>query len=417
MNAPASANADRIAQLYDPAYVRRVDGDGGAPVQVCIDERMLGDARGGVSTYARVLAQCLERAGAVPATLGDAPVSGRPRRVRLERWISAIDGRARTAEATKGDAGADRWHANDIFREAQVFFNIHGRLLPIAFERPPAVMHWTYPVPLYVRGASNLYTIHDLIPLTDPALTPISPARHARLLRQVTEHAAGIVTVSETMRTLIARRLGIADERVVNTYQAVDAPLQADPPLPAPLRSGRYLLFFGTVEPRKNIERLLDAYRASGVDLPLVIAGPEAAGHRALEARLSAEPGVVRLGWRPRDQLIGLIRRSRATMFPSLAEGFGLPIAEAMTLGCPVLTSASGATAEIAGNAGLLIDPHDTNAIAAAIARLATDDALCANLRAAGFARGRMFALDTYADRLRALYADTRRTSLTRGGT
>jgi len=92
-------------------------------------------------------------------------------------------------------------------------------------------------------------------------------------------------------------------------------------------------------------------------------------------------------------------------LFPSLAEGFGLPIAEAMALGCPVLTSDRGAAAEVAAGAALLVDPLDVGAIAQAIATLDRDDALCARLRTAGFARGRQFTPGVYARRLRALYA------------
>ena len=398
------ANSERLRQLYDPNFVRRVETlNDGAPVQVCLESRMLHDTSGtGVATYARVLATCLAEAGAVPLILGD----GRSR-ARMARWAAATrtSPRAAVAHPSRHECAPAEWIARDVFREAQVFFNLHGRSLPIAFDRPPDVMHWTYPAPLYVVGAKNLYTIHDLIPLTNPELTPIPRARHAAVLGEIARHAHRIVTVSEAVRMLVIHHLGVAEAGVVNTLQAIEAPLQADPPLPDGVRPGRYFFFCGRVERRKNLVRIARAIIAGKSSLPLVIVGPEVDGEQPLEAELRAFAHVVRLPWVPRPTLIGLMRRARALLFPSLAEGFGLPIAEAMTLGCPVLTSNRGAAAEIAGHAALLVDPLDESAMAEAIAKLDRDDALCARLRAAGFDRGRQFTPAVYARRLRALYA------------
>jgi glycosyltransferase involved in cell wall biosynthesis len=293
-----------------------------------------------------------------------------------------------------------------VFREAQVFFNVHGRLMPVVCAQPPQVMHWTYPVPLYVQGARNLYTIHDLIPLSDPALTSIAPGRHRRLLRQIADRAHRLVAVSETMRRAIIAELGCDPAAVVNTYQAAITPLQRDPALPAGLKPGGFFIVCGTVEPRKNIAALIAAHAEAATSLPLVVVGPSAAGAEAVEAAIRVAPHVIRLPWQPRPVLLGLIRRARALLFPTLAEGFGLPIIEAMSLGAPVMTSFRGAPAEVAGSAALLIDPEHRSAMAAAIADLATNDALCAQLRASGFERARMFAPAAYQRRLRALYAD-----------
>lgn len=406
--AAPSANAERLAQLYDPAYVRRVETlNGGMPVQVCLETRMLQDGAGtGVATYARVLSRCLGPAGAVPILLDDGQGE---RRGRARRWLAAA--RRSEREASVAMPGEDdnpaQWALADVFRESQVFFNIHRELLPVTFSRPPEVMHWTYPVPIYLVGAKNLYTVHDLIPLTDPALTPIPEARHRRILQAIAARAHGFVTVSETVRAQLVEHLALPPDRVFNTYQAVETPLQVDPPLPPMLRSGRYFLFCGRVEARKNLERLARAHAASGTGLPLVIVGPEVAGSEALERVLAAHETVIRLPWLPRAELLGLMRRARALLFPSLAEGFGLPIVEAMTLGCPVLTSDRGAPAEVAGDAALLVEPEDEAAIGEAIRRLSSDDRLCVRLRSAGFARGRFFSADAYSRRLRALYDRT----------
>jgi glycosyltransferase involved in cell wall biosynthesis len=402
----ALPNIERLKALYDPDYVHRVETADGAPVQVCLDSRQLyGNEGTGVATYARMLAKCLPDAGAAALLLDDG--AGQADRTGIARWLSAARGGSRLATAL-GDpspGAATPWVVRDVFREAQVFYNLHGRSLPIEMDHPPQVMHWTYPVPLHVVGAKNLYSVHDLIPILHPALTRIARTRHAGILRQIVRHAHGIVTVSETVRQEIMAYLQVAPAFVHNTYQGVDAPLQADPRLPDGLRAGRYFFFCGRIEPRKNLERLARAHRASGVTMPLVVVGPAVAGEERLETVLRAQPGVVRLAWAPRADLLAMMRHARALLFPSLAEGFGLPVAEAMTLGCPVLTSDRGALAEVAGGAALLVDPEDEAALAKAIAGLEHDDWLCTRLREAGFARGNMFAQGNYARRLRALYA------------
>lgn len=400
---------ERLRQLYDPNYVRRVDTLGDAPVQVCLETRMLGAGPGtGVATYARTLAACLPAAGASLLLLSDRADDAAQHPTRLGRWLAAARPGARIAAAQhRGDEEMPmEWAASDLFREAHVFFNLHRRLLPVEFTRPPQVMHWTYPLPLYVRGARNLYTLHDLIPLTHPELTSISPVRHAAVLGEIARHAHRLVTVSEAVRRQVIERFGLNEEGVVNTWQAVDAPLQMDPPLPAGLRSGRYFLFCGRVEARKNLDRLAAAHTASGTSLPLVIVGPEVPGEARLEAHLRSYPAVIRVPWVPRPELLGMLRRARALLFPSLAEGFGLPIVEAMALGCPVLVSDIETAVEVAGDAALLVDPREAGEIEVGIRRLDGDDVLCAQLRADGFARSRMFTQELYARRLGALYAD-----------
>jgi len=319
-----------------------------------------------------------------------------------------------------------------VFRLAQVHFDLHGRLLGVRSRQVPGLMHWTYPLPAVFKGAANVYTVHDLIPLRKPTLTDIDSARFARIIRQVVRQADHIVTVSETSRRDIRTLLGVPAAQVTNTYQPVGLPdgLRQAPP---PARRGHFL-FCGTIEPRKNLGRLIAAHHASGAEAPLILVGPDgwraqeelAAGGvevRTLEALAEASPGgasprggtspggvagrggVWRASWLPRAALLDLLRGARALLFPSLAEGFGLPIAEAMTLGVPVLTALGGATGEIAGEAAMLVDPLDTAAMADAIAALDRDAALCQRLAAAGLQRAALFSADACLGRLAAVYA------------
>lgn len=298
------------------------------------------------------------------------------------------------------------WLVPDLYRLAQRRFTAAGTLTRITLRDPPAIVHWSHPLPIHVAGAANLYTVHDLIPLIDPGLTGIRPARQRRLLDRLAAVATQFVTVSESTATDLRALLPYARDRVSCCYQAVDP----GPPgvLPPGLVPGAYLLAIGRVESRKNIEALLHAHRRAGTGLPLVIAGPDGhwrdAGERRRVEALIAAPDVIRLGWQHDATVAALIGHARALLMPSLAEGFGLPVVEAMALGVPPLASANGAASEIAGDGALLVDPHDRASLANAIGRIANDAELRGTLVAAGHRRAADFAPECFAARLAALY-------------
>ncbi len=284
---------------------------------------------------------------------------------------------------------------------------MYGRLLSVDPPFAGGIMHWTYPVPLRMEGWINVYTIHDVIPLLRPDLTPIAQRRHRRLLGRIVAAADRIATVSEASRDEIVAALGCPPGLVQNTGQSVDAPAGGEPAqLPRGLVPGGYLLVCGSVEPRKNVARILDAYRQSGVAMPLVLAGPDGWNAAEIIAQIAATPNALRLGWQTRETIDALIGNARALLMPSLAEGFGLPVIQAMARAVPVVTSGAGALAETAGGAALLVDPLDTAELAAAIRGVSMDDALCARLAAAGRRRAEAFTPDRIAPRLERLYAE-----------
>ena len=369
--------------------------------RIAIDARMFGDGGTGVSTYARSLLAALPLVGRMPAVVRDeGPADAFARRRRFFRALSPWGRRLRSQAS---DDAHEAFVGADIFRVAQVHFNLYGRLLPLRVAGPPGIMHWTYPVPLRIVGWRNVYTVHDAIPFDQPALTPIDERRHLRLLRAITAEAAALVTVSQDARRAIIAATGCAPAFITDCAQPVIVP-EAPLPVPDGLVPGRYLLFCGSIEPRKNLDRLIAAHRASGTNLPLLLIGPD--GWRASEILAAIRPGdtVRRLPYQGREALLGLIAHARALLFPSLAEGFGLPVVEAMALGTAVLTSQGGALAETAGGAALTVDPLDVTAMAAAIARLADDDILLADLVTRGRIRAADFTLDRFARRLAAFY-------------
>ncbi|MHB8619731.1 MAG: glycosyltransferase family 4 protein, partial [Chloroflexota bacterium] len=164
-----------------------------------------------------------------------------------------------------------------------------------------------------------------------------------------------------------------------------------------------FILTVGTLEPRKNLARLLDAF--SSLDLPhhLVAAGARGWLYEDLEARLR-RAGVVVLDRVSDDQLVALYNLADLFVYPSLYEGFGLPPLEAMSCGTPVAASNRSSLPEVVGQAGLLFDPEDTAAIATALARLVGDHALRAELAEAGRLQAARFSWPDSAGRLKAVY-------------
>ncbi len=375
---------------------------GFCPNMVCVDGRNMALTCGtGVHVYAKTMAALLPNLGRQAAILLDrmgagSAASSRPR--RYARAASPFAVAAKTCQPPTPFTAA--WVAPDIFRVAQVHFDIFGRLLRLRGTNRPMVMHWTYPLPLIFEGVANIYTVHDLIPLTHPHLTDIEPARFKRIISRIVSRAAHIVTVSETSRRDIIRLLGVPCDRVTNTYQPVAVD---DSPNDSPPERQGHFLFCGTIEARKNVGRLIAAYRASGAQAPLILVGPRgfradaelAAGGGAISPfeAMPATPGhgVWHSRWLPRPAFLDLLRGARGLLFPSLAEGFGLPIAEAMAYGVPVLTSAGGATAEIADGCAMLVNPLDVAGMARMIGVLDSDEGARAQLAQSGLRRARRF--------------------------
>jgi glycosyltransferase involved in cell wall biosynthesis len=171
-----------------------------------------------------------------------------------------------------------------------------------------------------------------------------------------------------------------------------------------------YVLAVASLEPRKNFGRLLDAWnalgRATGAHQLVVVAAEgwrQGRVRRRLE-RMTGDGSVVKIGHVSDTVLAALYRRANAFVFPSLAEGFGLPVAEAMACGAPVVTSKASSIPEVAGDAALFVDPEETDEIAAAIERMLGDGSLRRRLRDRGLERARLFSREVLVPRLFEVY-------------
>ena len=148
----------------------------------------------------------------------------------------------------------------------------------IQINPKPDLVHWTYPLPLRVRGVPNIYTLHDLVPLRLPYTTLDNKRRYFKLVAKVVKKADHIVTVSETSKRDIMNLLGVRAERITNTYQAVNIPAKYRDKRPEivqrevegtfGLEYKNYFLFWGSIEPKKNIGRIIEGYLASGSKPP-----------------------------------------------------------------------------------------------------------------------------------------------------
>ncbi len=307
------------------------------------------------------------------------------------------------------------YNSANIYRLAQCYFLIFGRLLPIKLHPTPDIMHWTCPIPARVIGAKNYYTIHDLIPLRLPYTTKDNKKFFYDMMCRIVKSADKLITVSEYSRQDIINYLSVSPETVVNTYQNVPMPLSAVMDQQAFLENQlrgqfglvpkTYFLFVGAIEPKKNVVRLLEGFLSANIEQKLVVAGPlawQSDKERVLLKQYTHK--VVYLNYVSSYALHALMLHARALVFPSLYEGFGLPVIEAMSMGLPVITSNITSLPEIADDAAYLVNPYEVSEIAAAISCLANDDALCAELSEKGKKRAQCFSDEVYAQRLQHVY-------------
>jgi glycosyltransferase involved in cell wall biosynthesis len=267
----------------------------------------------------------------------------------------------------------------------------------------------------------SVVTIHDCIHLRFPQYLPsrLGYAYARAQMWSATHRAARVITVSEASKRDILRYFRVAESRIDVIYNAIDERFWQEPDndeidrvrqryqLNAP-----FVLYAGNIKPHKNLERLIEAFhilRQSPAfkDVQLLIIGDEISKYATLRRavhRHKLHKFVRFFGFVPDRTLAALYRLADVFVFPSLYEGFGLPPLEAMASGTPVVTSNVSSLPEVVGDAAIMIDPYEPAAIADAIERVLTDDALRADLRRRGLARAREFSWERSISRVREIY-------------
>jgi glycosyltransferase involved in cell wall biosynthesis len=261
-------------------------------------------------------------------------------------------------------------------------------------------------------------TVHDLAILHVPDTLSFK-VRWSLLpfLGHTVERAEAVIAVSDATARELAHAWPVAAGRIVTIHNGVDPefrPAAAEAIAATRERLGApggYVLYAGTLEPRKNLDLLLEAWASlhaerAGALPPLLLAGPYGWKSRGLERQIAAlEPlGVRRLGRLERADLVAAVQAARLFVYPSFYEGFGLPAAEAMACGVPVIVADRSSLPEVVGDAGLLIDPEDPHDLAAALGRLLSEPDLAAELGRRGVERAALYSWPRGAARLADLF-------------
>lgn len=268
----------------------------------------------------------------------------------------------------------------------------------------------------YFRRIKSVFTLHDLIFLFHPEthkslnrwfLTLMMP----RFLRA----ADAVIAVSECTKRDAIRFYRIPEEKITVIYEGVNPRFRpASPETIAAVRARyglpeRFILYVGTIEPRKNLTTLLEAFHhlLATYDLRLVIVGKKGWLYERFFRRLrelGLENRVLFTGYVPDEDLPAIYSAADLFVFPSLYEGFGLPVLEAMACGTPVICSNTSSLPEVAGDAALLVDPTDARALTGAMEQVLTNERLWATLRAKGMERARGFTWEKAAYRTWEVY-------------
>jgi glycosyltransferase involved in cell wall biosynthesis len=358
---------------------------------IILDTRTATDHFPGIGRYAVNLASALQRvAPDLDLTLLRDP-SAATQRLALPD-LPTLDC------ATSPFALAQQWRVRSILRQAHA-----------------ALYHSSYYLMPYLPGVPTVFTCHDLIPLIFQQYFSVAQRLIYRFTHQLALNTARLtIAVSRSTKNDLQRFFRIDPDRVVVVHEGVDAHFrptsraEIDRARQAYALPDRYVLYFGSNKPHKNIPRLVEAFATSGIrDEVLVIAGhwdgryPEA--KQAVE-RLGLQDTVRFIGPVQDADLPALYGGAELFVFPSEYEGFGLPVLEAMACGVPVVCSNRSSLPEVADDAALLCDPHDVEALARTIAQAATDREMRADLRQRGLARAAQFSWERAAAQTRDVY-------------
>jgi glycosyltransferase involved in cell wall biosynthesis len=274
-------------------------------------------------------------------------------------------------------------------------------------ERPDVLFVPAHVVPL-IHPRRCVVTIHDLGYLAFPQ----AHTRRRRLELDLTTRwsirvAQQVIAISGATRDALVQHYGADPAKISVVYHGLSSSFQpASTEAIAEVRARyglgeRYFVYVGTLQPRKNLERLIEAFAQLNDDsVQLVIAGKQGWLSEAIQQKAQAQGAggrVLLIGYVPDQELPALLSGALAFTFPSLYEGFGLPVLEAMACGTPVLTSTTSSLPEVAGAAALLVDPMDTMAISAALKRLSSEPELRRQLREQGIARAAQFSWERCA--------------------
>jgi glycosyltransferase involved in cell wall biosynthesis len=278
---------------------------------------------------------------------------------------------------------------------------------------PLDLIHSPHPLMIPGKRARRVVTIHDLFFLKQPDMTDAEIRRdYVPLVREHAQRADGVICVSEYTASEARLLLEVPTQRIAVIPNGVDPVYRMPPPpeaIEAVLNRRRIprgaILYVGTDERRKNLVNLAMAYmglaRRRRSTPPLVLVGP---GREWVHGGSIYGPQILATGYLETTEIRALMATSSLLVLPSLEEGFGLPVAEAMAAGLPVVCSRGSALEEVAGGAATLVDPLNTKSIADGIERVLDDPALAEQQRRKGLEQSLQFDWDSTAARTLEFY-------------
>jgi len=280
-------------------------------------------------------------------------------------------------------------------RRAALFHGLNQRLPEIAFPK-------------------RVVTFHDLFVMTAEYSTSDFRRRFSEQAREASDRADHIIAVSQYTANHVAELLGYPAEKITVVPHGVDVPAPATEQERVRIRrrlgiEGPFLLSVGSIQARKNTERLVQAFERLDSDTVLVLAGGEGFGAEDALARVASGPAkhrIRRLGYVDDETRRLLYQSATALVFPSLDEGFGIPALEAMAAGLPVVASNRSALPEACGDAALLVDPLSVEEIHVAMKRVQTDASLRTDLARRGRTRAAAFTWKAAAEKTWSVYQE-----------
>ncbi len=310
------------------------------------------------------------------------------------------------------------YNLSNIFRASQAFSSIFGKSLPFSYPNELKnldIFHTTMPIPLKKNIKSKkVVSLHDLIPLKIPKSISVNIKLYKRIINASLKDADIIFSSSVQTKKDAIQLLGIKEEKIHVTYMTSVIPDKfkklSDKEIQDvlklfDLKFQKYFLFYGAIEPKKNVLRLMKAFKKAITDCKLVIVGKNGSYHSKeseLFDQLNKEKykHILRIPYLEIKYLISLIKASKAVIFPSLYEGFGLPVLEAMQLGTPVITSNRGSLSEIGGEAVHFVDPYSISDISNAIEKFSIEKEYLEKLRLKGLIQAKKFSQIEFNKRL-----------------
>ena len=314
--------------------------------------------------------------------------------------------------------GGKKYHyienISDVYNVANRWFALTHKITSLKLHKKPDIFHLTTPWPIKVKGVKTVVTIHDLIPLKIPFTTLDLKNHFYHLFKWAARSADLILAVSEHTKKDIMEIYGVPDDKIKVTYQSykgrnihVDQDDAVIYLKSKKLESEKYILFVGNIEPKKNIKQLIRSFAYIKMGFKLAIVGHQAwMSDKQLVGLKSylKKRDYVMLDYVTEEELAILYRNAFCMVFPSLYEGFGLPVLEAMQNNCPVICSNTSSLPEVGGDAALYVNPYKYNEIRDQLQKLIINPELRDEMIEKGKQRVAFFSPENYARRLQEAY-------------